>query len=248
MAGSMAPESSGTFPNSVPKLEAPSQRLDHLIRYSLDKCQLRSAVFLAERLLSQLRGPGHSHAEREYAQYLLALSHYRQGKPETAWAVLEGSKSPRCQYLFAQCALDLRRYVECNGILEQLLEDTTLAWCSTADMVLIRSGTSGFGDPDRSSVLNLLGHNARAQQRHKLAVKYYKEALELNPFLWEAFENLCELGIPPDPNSMFSQFDVRVTSMPQRSLLSTIQRSRAMNIDTPVFSTFRNDSDHGDMM
>ena len=34
----------------------------------------------------------------------------------------------------------------------------------------------------------------RAQQRHKLAIKYFTQALEANPFLWEALENLSELG------------------------------------------------------
>lgn len=34
----------------------------------------------------------------------------------------------------------------------------------------------------------------RAQQRHKLAIKYFTQALESNPFLWEALENLSELG------------------------------------------------------
>jgi hypothetical protein len=34
----------------------------------------------------------------------------------------------------------------------------------------------------------------RAQKRHRHAIKHFKESLELNPFLWEAFENLCELG------------------------------------------------------
>jgi anaphase-promoting complex subunit 3 len=109
-----------------------SQRLEYIIGYSLDQCQFRSAVFLAERLVSHLRSPGHSEGQREYAQYLLATSHYRQGKSEAAWAVLEGCKTSRCRYLFAQCCLDLRRYVECNGVLEFLLEDKALAKCPTA--------------------------------------------------------------------------------------------------------------------
>lgn len=36
---------------------------------------------------------------------------------------------------------------------------------------------------------------SRAQKRHRHAIIYFKESLELNPFLWEAFENLCELGM-----------------------------------------------------
>src|SRR5690242_15367676 len=76
--------------NTTPKLDGVSQRLENIIRYSLEKFQFRNAAFLAERLLSHTKGTGHSEAEREYAQYLLATCHYRQGEPEMAWSVLEG--------------------------------------------------------------------------------------------------------------------------------------------------------------
>ncbi|KAK3825732.1 MAG: hypothetical protein J3Q66DRAFT_328462 [Benniella sp.] len=220
-----------------------SQRLEYIIGYSLDQCQFRNAVFLAERLVSHLRSPGHSEAQREYAQYLLATSHYRQGKPEAAWAVLEGCKTSRCRYLFAQCCLDLRRYVECNGVLEFLLEDTDLAKCPTADVLSGRHASS-IGDPDRSSVLSLMGQTARAQQRHKLAIKYFKEALEENPFLWEAFENLCELGVPPDPNDLFSQFDTGTGNLFPKLLLHF---PRPKTVETPFFSIPKGILDQDDM-
>ncbi|KAG0229324.1 anaphase-promoting complex subunit cdc27 [Mortierella sp. GBA43] len=222
---------------NLPSLDSTTQTMEHIIRYSLDKYQFRSAVFLAERLLSQLRGSG-SAEQREYGQYLLATSHYRQGKPEAAWAVLEGCNSPRCRFLFAQCCLDLRRYIECNGVLECLLEDSSLPSCVVTDPAKSYS-TSSVGNPDRSSVLNLMGQSARAQQRLKLAIKYFNEALELNPFLWEAFENLCELGFPMDPNNMFSQLDARIFGS---SLESLGRISRTMGMRPSVFST-TNDSD-----
>ncbi|KAG0363275.1 anaphase-promoting complex subunit cdc27 [Gamsiella multidivaricata] len=77
-----------------------------------------------------------------------------------------------------------------------------------------------------------------AQKRPKLAIKYFKEVLELNPFSWEAFENLCELGAPQDPNNMFAQFDIRLTSMLPKSI-PTFQRSRTITVDSPFFSTKR---------
>ncbi|KAG0330443.1 hypothetical protein BG000_011708 [Podila horticola] len=43
-------------------------------------------------------------------------------------------------------------------------------------------------------------HSNRAQKRHRHAIRHFKESLELNPFLWEAFENLCELGTALDGN------------------------------------------------
>ncbi|KAI1320373.1 anaphase-promoting complex subunit cdc27 [Mortierella claussenii] len=82
-----------------------------------------------------------------------------------------------------------------------------------------------------ASVLNLLGHTVRAQQRHKLAISYFKQALELNPFLWEAYECLCELGDLQDPNTLFTSFNQRTTSSQQRPPL---QRSRTSVLDGPL--------------
>ncbi|KAF9437996.1 anaphase-promoting complex subunit cdc27 [Entomortierella beljakovae] len=240
MATSIA-EGSGYFQttnyNATPKLDSASQRLECIIRYSLEKFQFRNAVFLAERHLSHTKGTGHTDIEREYAQYLLATCHYRQGAKEIAWSVLEGCTSSRCRFLFAQCCFDLRRYIECNGVLEWLLEDTNLARC---DDVMSSPNIAGNGEPDRASVLNLLGHTARAQHRHRLAKRYFQEALDLNPFLWEAFEGLCELGSPPDPNTLFTQFDAKVTNILPRSL-SSFQRSRSMAMETPSYFSSKYD-------
>ncbi|CAO3573303.1 unnamed protein product [Mortierella alpina] len=222
---------------SATKPDPVCQRLEHVIRYSLDQFQLRNAVFLAERLRSLTHAPGHSAAEQEYAQYLLAVCHYRQGSLEMAWATLEDCSSPRSQFLFAQCCLELRRYIECNGALERLLELPHLPKSSATDFLINRS-SSWNGEPDRASILNLLGHTARAQKRHQLAIKYFKEALELNPFLWEAFENLCELGAPQDPEKMFAQFDVKTGSILPKSIAS-LQRSKTVGVDGSGFQGSR---------
>ncbi|KAK3842867.1 MAG: hypothetical protein J3R72DRAFT_441879 [Linnemannia gamsii] len=197
--------------DSVPKLTPVGHRLEHIIKYSLDRFQFRSAIFMAERLYYHTRGTGHSAEEQEYAQYLLATCQYRQGQPELAWVTLDGCTSIRNRYLFAQCCLDLRRYAECNGVLDWLLQES-LPSCSATD-IMAGKNLSSTGDPDKASVLNLLGRTARAQQRHKLAIKYFTQALEANPFLWEALENLSELGSPPDPNSLFTEFDSTIANV-----------------------------------
>ncbi|KAF9960628.1 anaphase-promoting complex subunit cdc27 [Mortierella alpina] len=207
---------------SATKPDPVCQRLEHLIKYSLDRFQFRNAVFLAERLRSLTLAPGHSAAEQEYAQYLLAVCHYRQGSLEMAWATLEDCSSPRSQFLFAQCCLELRRYIECNGALERLLELQHLRKCSATAVPGMASLTEQVYST--YSVIPL------AQKRHQLAIKYFKEALELNPFLWEAFENLCELGAPQDPEKMFAQFDVKTGSILPKSI-ALLQRSRTVGVD-----------------
>ncbi|KAG0213994.1 anaphase-promoting complex subunit cdc27 [Mortierella sp. NVP41] len=148
--------------DTSPKLSPVGQRLDHIVKYSLDRFQFRNATFVAERLYYETRGAGHTTEEREYAQYLLATCHYRQGQPELAWASLDGCTSIRNRYLFAQCCLDLRRYAECNGILEWLLQES-LPPCSATD-VMTGKNAPRTGDPDRASVLNLMGRTARHEE------------------------------------------------------------------------------------
>ncbi|KAF9146958.1 anaphase-promoting complex subunit cdc27 [Mortierella sp. GBA39] len=218
--------------DSLPKLTAVGQRLEHIIRYSLDRFQFRNAIFLAERLYYHTRGTGHTTEEHEYAQYLLATCQYRQGQPELAWASLDGCTSIRNRYLFAQCCLDLRRYAECNGVLEWLLQEA-LPTCSATD-IMAGKNVSNTGDPDKASVLNLLGRTARAQQRHKLAIKYFTQALEANPFLWEALENLSELGSAPDPNNIFAEFDATIANVFASRPVLVVQRVKSAMPSPPV--------------
>lgn len=116
--------------SAMPKLDAVGERLEHFIQDSLDKYQFRNAIFLAERLCSHVRVPGHSEEEREYARFLLATSHYRHGDPVLAWSILQESSSTRGCFLFAQCCLDLRRYIECTDVLERLLESNNFVACT----------------------------------------------------------------------------------------------------------------------
>ena len=49
--------------------------------------------------------------------------------------------------------------------------------------------------PDIGAVLCLMGHMQRASGDSKRAMDTYIEALKANPYLWEAFDGLIELGI-----------------------------------------------------
>lgn len=49
--------------------------------------------------------------------------------------------------------------------------------------------------PDVGAVLCLMGHLQRASGDSKRAMDSYIEALKGNPYLWEAFDGLIELGI-----------------------------------------------------
>jgi anaphase-promoting complex subunit 3 len=51
--------------------------------------------------------------------------------------------------------------------------------------------------PDLGAVLCLMGHMHRSSGDSRRAMDTYIEALKVNPYLWEAFDGLIELGNTP---------------------------------------------------
>jgi len=49
--------------------------------------------------------------------------------------------------------------------------------------------------PDAAAVNNLLGRLLLGIGDVKRAAEFFVEALRLNPFMWDAFENLCNIGM-----------------------------------------------------
>lgn len=52
--------------------------------------------------------------------------------------------------------------------------------------------------PDVGALLCLMGHLHRSSGDSKRAIDTYIEALKVNPYLWEAFDGLIELGMSLD--------------------------------------------------
>lgn len=48
--------------------------------------------------------------------------------------------------------------------------------------------------PDAAAVLCLLGKLCRGNGETKKAAEYYAESLKLNPFMWDAYLDLCDSG------------------------------------------------------
>lgn len=53
-------------------------------------------------------------------------------------------------------------------------------------------------------VLQLLGICAAKTQRLDLAIKCFEKSLKLNPFLWDSYEQICNLGGYLQPSDVFS--------------------------------------------
>lgn len=62
---------------------------------------------------------------------------------------------------------------------------------------------SEFGD-EACFVFKILAIIASKTHRIELTAEMYKKSLKLNPFLWNSFEQLCNLGCEPDPNDVFT--------------------------------------------
>ena len=59
--------------------------------------------------------------------------------------------------------------------------------------------------PDAAAANCLLGKLWRAQGDDSKAVQSYVEALKLNPFMWDAFLDLCNMGkVPANSYLMFA--------------------------------------------
>ncbi|KAI1421343.1 TPR-like protein [Xylaria sp. FL1777] len=162
------------------------QTLVQCVHYHLDNDLNENALFLSERLHAQ--DPDNS----SWA-HLMSLCCLRLGRLALAseYSRDKGIKGIHlgCSYIFAEACLRQKTYAD--GI-KALIQAQPL-W----------SG-KGQGDeqshserflPDSSSVNRLLGRLYKANGDTKTAVKHYVAALEENPFMWDAFTDLCDCGI-----------------------------------------------------
>ena len=146
-----------------------------------------TALFLAGRL--------HAYEPRAAeAAYLMALCHLRMNQYKIAFDYSRnaGSRATHlgCAYVFAQTCLHLGRYGD--GI--AALDKSRAHWI----------GRNSWGKhtetrrqhlPDAAAVLCLLGKLLQAYGEINRAVECYADALKVNPFAWDAFTGLCELGV-----------------------------------------------------
>lgn len=134
--------------------------------------------------------------ETDETIFILATSYYRSNLiHQTYWLLREKSRrSPQCRFLQAKCAYQLKKYSE--------------AECALT--------INGFGDMKNCFddivkefgeiacfVLQLIAQICVKTERNKIATMALRKALKLNPFMWQAFADLCQLGENPDANSVF---------------------------------------------
>ncbi|KAI9716382.1 MAG: anaphase-promoting complex subunit cdc27 [Chrysothrix sp. TS-e1954] len=173
-------------------------QLRQIIWHHLDNNLVDNALFLAGRLQA-------IDARSLDAAYLSALCYLRLGKYEAALdcsrpAALRGTNIS-CTYLFAQACLSVGRHSE--GI--QALERSRGVWDpKPSNNKPDRSNNQlRRQEPDTAAIKCLFGKLLHATGDLKRAVTYYAEALELDPFMWDAFERLCDTGTALHTSNIF---------------------------------------------
>ncbi|KAL6873476.1 hypothetical protein ACP4OV_013558 [Aristida adscensionis] len=138
----------------------------------------RNAVFLCERLCAQF--PSETNSQ------LLATCYLHNNQPYAAYHILKGKKLPESRYLFA---------VSCFRM--NLLREAEETLCPINEPSLeIPNGATGH---------YLLGVVYRCTGRMSAAAEQFTQALNLDPLLWAAYEELCMLGVAEDADECFGE-------------------------------------------
>ncbi|KAF4457637.1 hypothetical protein F53441_455 [Fusarium austroafricanum] len=181
-----------------------SSLLRQVIHYHLDNASCHNALFFSERLLAQ--DPRSSESIYLHALCHLRLSDFRSaydvGKPIGYRGAHLG-----CTWVFAQACLALERYKD--GI--SALEKARSLWASKCSLGK-HSATTRTALPDAPAVLCLMGRLHRGYDDKKKAVACFEEALQLNPFMWDAFTALCDLGVAVRVPNIFKANNTLVNS------------------------------------
>lgn len=163
-----------------------ASQLRHLIYYHLDNSLLKNALFLAQRLVAY-------ESRSAEAAFLLAHCQYQSGFVKAAYDTARpcGSRGSHlgCAYVYAQASLELGRFVD--GL--SALDKSKVLWQSRSTWNQ-HSESRRQHLPDAAAVLCLKGKLWKAHKNLDQAVDCWAQALRLNPFMWDAFEGLCEAG------------------------------------------------------
>lgn len=164
-----------------------TNQLRQLIYYNLDCNLIENALFLAERL--------HAFEPRaSEAAYLVGLCHLRMNQYKAAYDYSKnyGSRATHlgCAYAFAQACLGLGRYAE--GV--AALEKSRMHWIARNNWGK-HTESKRQHIPDAAAILCLQGKLLQAIEETNRAIECYADALKMNPFMWDAFVGLCDLGV-----------------------------------------------------
>lgn len=202
----------------APTLPVCNEVLRQAVYYHLDNLSLDNALFFSERLCAQ--------DKTTEAVFLLALCHLRLGDDRSAYEVSKaaGYRGTHlgCSYVFAQACLRLELWKD--GI--TALEKSRTSWLSKNNMGR-HAAALRVPHPDSAVCSCLLGKLYRGYDDKNKAVACFEEALKVNPFMWDAFTSLCDMGVTVRVPNIFKVNDTLVKNFDQGANSSTNEQKES---------------------
>lgn len=205
----------------APTSTAVTGQLRQIVYYHLDNLSFDNALFFAERLAA------HDPRSSDSA-YLLAVCHFRLGDYRSAYEVSKAAGyrglNLGCAYIFAQTCLIIERYRD--GI--TALEKARGLWSNKVSYGK-HTATTRAQHPDAASVCCLLGKLYRAYDDKKKAIVSFEEALKVNPFMWDAFTTLCDMGVSVRTSNIFRLNEILVEGANQNQSNGIVLNQKEIN-------------------
>lgn len=164
------------------------QQLKPTIIYSLDHDFLSTAEFSAERLIAQNK-------KSPECVFLYALVLYKCHRYKAAYNLTSDycATDVKCSYIFAKACLHLEE--KADGI--SSLTKTLPVWSE------IRQEDAKRYEPDQVSCYMLLAKLYSSVGDLKRCAINYTQVLKINPYIFEAFEELCKMGAKVRVNQLY---------------------------------------------
>lgn len=169
------------------------QRFQTLIWTCLDFDLVRSAAFYAELYLVM-------DENNHDARHLYATALLRSGQPHSGLQLVTGVQQSRCSgclEIKGKCCTALGRHRLAHEAFDASLQDPTYTPTTSTGTQTSRAFPEEAATRCRSGTMAMKG-NLPEQ-----ATRSFRQALALDPMLWEAFEGLCSLGTAPDVDEIF---------------------------------------------
>ncbi|KAF8061558.1 hypothetical protein FPV67DRAFT_1783469 [Lyophyllum atratum] len=177
-------------PSFLPHL---AQRFQSLVWSCLDSDLTKTAVFHAERYYAIDQ---HNHDSR----HLYATALLREGQTHSALSLVNQPSTIYCNgclEIKAKCCTALGRHRQAREALEVTMQDLTYIPSASTS----RRTARPF--PDEAALRCRSGSMALKGNLPEKASSSFRQALAINPQIWEAFEGLCALGSIPQIDEIY---------------------------------------------
>lgn len=190
-----------------------TSQLKEIILNSLDMELYSNLVFFAEKLHCE-------NPKSEEVKYLLAKGYIGEGKYHKAFQILKHTHSHQCRYLFTLICIKLNKFIDAE---KALLTDKFYSKAITNKEIenVIPNGAAGF---------YLLGVVHEKMSRKTDALLAYKKSVDLDPFMWCAYERMCKLDPHKvDINKIYTELNPKILVFNKKFLNNNNNNNNCIN-------------------